>query len=413
MAEKDYTILTEKEQLILIEKYKNNSLLNLCPEIINEWDYKLNGDLRPNMVARFSNQKAWWHCSKNHKWYATISKRPEAGCPYCKRSRVIKGLNDLETCYPEIAKEWNYERNGEVLPSMVTKSSHEYVWWKCNLGHSYYTTVNRRTSSNNNCPYCANQRILIGFNDLEHCNPELASEWDYDKNGELLPSMVTKSSSKHVWWKCSLGHSWMTKVNQRTSLVRNCPYCMNKKILVGFNDLKTTHPEILDEWDYVKNEKLPSEYMSGTDQKVWWNCKKGHSYKMNIVHRVNGCGCSICKESKGEKAIRSYLDKNHIKYIAQYKTDDCKDKRLLPFDFAILNSKDEIDFLIEYDGVQHFECTDFSKSKKESKRKFEEVNRHDTIKNNYCKENNIKLLRIPYTEFDNIEKILNKEFNIT
>lgn len=258
--------MTEDEKNRLTNKFKNKSLSDLCPSIINEWDYELNGDLKPNMVARFSNKKVWWHCSYGHKWFAVISKRPDAGCPYCKGNIVSKGENDLESNNPIIIKEWDYEKNKDLLPSMVTKSSSKMVWWKCNLGHSWQATVNKRVNLKNNCPYCANKKIWIGYNDLSSTNPKLLKEWDYEKNKDLLPSMVTKGSSKMVWWKCNLGHSWQATILNRSN-GRSCPYCSGHKVLKGYNDIGTTHAELLNEWDYSLNKKEPESFSFGSQKK--------------------------------------------------------------------------------------------------------------------------------------------------
>ena len=75
-----------------------------------------------------------------------------------------------------------------------------------------------------NCPYCSSKKILVGYNDLATINPDIANEWNYEKNGQLFPQMVTISSNKKVWWKCAKGHEWKTAVSHRTSGTR-CPYC--------------------------------------------------------------------------------------------------------------------------------------------------------------------------------------------
>ena len=83
------------------------------------------------------------------------------------------------------------------------------------------------------CPFCAGQRVISGVNDLFTLRPDLAKEWDYEKNDTLKPSDVMVSSGKKVWWKCSKGHEWETTVNTRSG-GRGCPYCAHntpKKVL--------------------------------------------------------------------------------------------------------------------------------------------------------------------------------------
>ena len=83
---------------------------------------------------------------------------------------------------------------------------------------------------------------------LSITNPELLSEWDYDKNSPLTPDNVTSGSNKKVWWKCSHGHEWLAVIYHRVKGV-GCPYCSNKKVLKGYNDLASKNPEIAKEWD--------------------------------------------------------------------------------------------------------------------------------------------------------------------
>lgn len=136
--------------------------------------------------------------------------------------------------------------------------------------------------------------------------------------------------------------------------------------------------------------------------------------KCGKIHEVipndftcGGTRCPRCRESKGEKKISQWLDANNVDYIPQYKFEDCQYKRKLPFDFAIFNADKKITSLIEYDGEQHFSARDIFGGQNE----FKLVQLRDQIKNNFCKQNNIPLLRIPYWEFDNIESILEKELN--
>ena len=82
------------------------------------------------------------------------------------------------TKYPEIASEWNFEKNGDMSPEMFMPGSHKAVWWKCKSGHEWESTIHNRTSGHN-CPYCSNQKVLIGYNDYKTVYPELLSEWDY------------------------------------------------------------------------------------------------------------------------------------------------------------------------------------------------------------------------------------------
>ena len=117
-------------------------------------------------------------------------------------------------------------------------------------------------------------------------------------------------------------------------------------------------------------------------------------------HIIGKQGCPICNESKGEKEIRNILNENNIKFESQKIFDKCKYKRKLPFDFYL----PDYNICIEYDGKQHYKPIDYFGGEKE----LEKNKIRDKIKNNYCKNNNIKLLRIKYNDNDNIiDKIKN------
>ena len=108
------------------------------------------------------------------------------------------------------------------------------------------------------------------------------------------------------------------------------------------------------------------------------------------------CGCSI--ESKGELKIKQLLNENNIYFIQEKRFSDCKFEdtgHVARFDFYLPN----LNYIIEYDGVQHFQQ---GNGVYDNEEKFIKTQQHDNIKNQYCKDNNIGLIRIPYTHYDNI-----------
>jgi very-short-patch-repair endonuclease len=125
-------------------------------------------------------------------------------------------------------------------------------------------------------------------------------------------------------------------------------------------------------------------------------CKKHGVFEQSASHHLRGAGCSNCKISKGEIKIKEWLDGKNIKYIQQYKFIDCKDINPLPFDFYL----PEYNMCIEYDGRQHYEIIEIWGGEDG----FIDTKKKDNIKNIYCKNNKIKLLRIKYSE--NVENKL-------
>lgn len=283
------------------------SLSNAYPEIAKEWHPTKNGAITPDMVTPKSGNKAWWLGPCGHEWEAVISSRTRGvGCPYCSNYRALAGYNDLATTEPQLAQEWNYEKNGSLKPTDVTSGSHKIVWWKCSKGHEWEESVKDR-SSRNVCPYCANKRALPGYNDLLTVNPELAKEWNYDRNGNLRPDQILPGTEKKVWWKCSRGHEWAASVYNRNKGV-GCPYCSNFAVLVGFNDLATTNPELAAEWDYEKNGDLkPADVTAGSHKKVWWKCSKGHEWNIAIKARSSGNNCPYCSNKKTLSGYNDFL----------------------------------------------------------------------------------------------------------
>lgn len=204
---------------------------NLCDtnvELTKEWDYEKNGKLRPEFYTAGSPERVWWKCNNNHSWKATIASRAKGhGCPYCAGRKHIKGINDLASANPEIAREWDYAKNGNMSPDRIAKGSHEKVWWICPNGHSYQASPLNRTNATNHtgCPYCSNKKVLTGYNDLQTVLPEIAEEWDYSKNGSLKPTDLVYGSAKKVWWKCRYcGHEWNCRVLEKKN-GRKCPNC--------------------------------------------------------------------------------------------------------------------------------------------------------------------------------------------
>jgi hypothetical protein len=257
-----------------------NDLATTHPELAQEaqgWD--------PTLVSRGSTIKRNWKCKKSHNWSASPNARTRKGqgtnCPYCANQRLLIGFNDLATTNPELALQaygWD--------PMEVVAGSSKKMNWKCEKGHQWQATINSRDKMNLGCPYCSNKKVLVGFNDLASAYPELAAEadgWD--------PSSFSSGSSSHKSWKCAVGHTWKTAISYRSKRGWGCPYCSNQRLLIGFNDLRTTHPEISLEavgWD-------PSLVTSGSLLKMKWKCPLGHQYESIVRDRAQrSTDCVVC-----------------------------------------------------------------------------------------------------------------------
>lgn len=243
---------------------------------------------------------------------------------------------------------------------------------------------------------------------------EFNKYWDYELNKES-PKEISKFSHKKVYIKCiKTDYHGSYEIDASVfSKGHRCPYCnpfaSNKvhiKDSIGYN-LEWIH----DSWS-CKNDKTPYEYSFSSNKKVWFKCENGkhEDYLQTIHNKINlGCRCPKCKmfNSKGERKIEEFLKNMNANYVREYSFKDLVSNanRKLKFDFAIKNNKGKVKALIEYDGEFHYE-KHYKSNNVESL--FSQMER-DNIKSKYAKKNKIKLIRIPYWEFDNINEILTNE----
>ena len=143
----------------------------------------------------------------------------------------MPGYNDFATKYPQLAEEWDSDKNGELKPNMILCNYIKLVYWKCkSCGQSYEALTHNRIRGDA-CPYCSGHQVLKGVNDFATIHPELLSEWDYEHNSS--PDQFTVGSSERVSWICSIcGHKWKTNIVKRSNGAQ-CPKC-NKRNHTSF-----------------------------------------------------------------------------------------------------------------------------------------------------------------------------------
>ena len=270
---------------------KENCLQTVDPELASQWHPTKNGDLTPEDITYLSQKSVWWLCEKGHAFRARVYSRnvQHSGCPYCINYKASAD-NCLANLEPELTKEWHPTKNGNLTPENITSQSNKSVWWLCGKGHEWQMPVNKRSVRGQGCPYCSGRRVSP-----EHCLaavcPELVSEWDTEKNGELTPWNVAPSASKKVWWRCKQGHSWQASVSNRRR-GRGCPFCHKRKSK-GIT-LDVASPELSVQWHPTLNALPPNAYMAHSNKKVWWICEKGHAWQARLDSRMNGSGCPYC-----------------------------------------------------------------------------------------------------------------------
>jgi len=284
---------------------KENNLMVIYPEIAEKWHPVKNNKITPNDVTSASNKIFWWQCKKEHEWKSSVkSMKNGKQCSFCVGTKVSSD-NNLVVTHSILISEWHPTKNRDLKPSDFTAKKREKVWWQCEHGHEWQTTIYNRAIQGSGCPECYNLNrgdIYRSFavkkrgSLLDHY-PEIAKEWNYIKNGDLKPSKVTPKSSIKVWWKCSKGHQWKSIISGRTNGT-GCPYCSGKIASPEYN-LAIKFPNLVDEWHPTKNKGLePSNFTPHSGKKVWWVCPKGHEYSARIAGRSNGEGCSYCAGKK-------------------------------------------------------------------------------------------------------------------
>ena len=181
----------------------------------------------------------------------------------------------------ELLKLWDYEKNSLININNVKLGSNKSYYWKCpNCGNSWKRRIWRMVNENASCPKCAKEIKHIKYitnNGSIIDKKNLIKEWDYEKNNliGIYPERETIYSSNKAYWICSKGHSYYSRIDGRVR-GRGCPYCANKKVLKGFNDLLFLNPKICKEWDYGLNKLGPDCYTNNSNIKVHWICPKKH-----------------------------------------------------------------------------------------------------------------------------------------
>ena len=255
-----------------------NDLATTHPELAKEahgWD--------PTTVSAGSDKRPEWKCKNGHIWLAKIyARKVGRNCPFCSGRFPITGRTDLATTHPELAKEahgWD--------PTTVSAGSDKRPEWKCKNGHIWKANVGSRARLRSGCPFCAGQKAIKGINDLATTHPELAKEahgWD--------PTKEIAGTHKKFEWKCKNDHVWKTSGYVRIR-PNGCPICGNQKLLKGYNDIATTHPELAKEaygWD-------PTKEIAGTNKKFNWICQDKHIWMATANDRKQGYGCPTCSKT--------------------------------------------------------------------------------------------------------------------
>ena len=349
-------------------KWNMKKMYNYCKE--HNLDIPKEGQKYKNNSTKYI-----YICPKHGEYQQRWSEhRVGHGCKECQYSSI----NKKDDSY--FINKLNNKFKGSIrINKIYRKDKGVYGSFTCNKhNYTYDRLVNRMLDKRkgNLCPLCSKENKVKSRTGKTALKTPEEYYNECKEKGYDLPIEDYINNSTKINHKCSKGHIYPQKPNSHLQGHR-CPYCLN-----------TTFDEYKNIWNNLNLDKPIVETYVDNNHKMKFICKKGHVYKQ-FPNQHKFYGCSICNESLGEKYIRNYLDKHHIKYESQKRFKNLKDKTYLSYDFYLPEQK----VLIEYQGIQHYQAEDYFGGEKQ----FKTQQKHDKSKKEYAKDNGYKLLELKYT----------------
>lgn len=304
------------------------------PKLAKTWHPK-NGST-PNQVAQGSGKKVFWICENGHEWSSQVASRRKRGCPHCAGQRVSK-TNNFSAKFPEKALHWDFSKNTQA-PETVASQTSKRFWFKCANGHSFDSKLNN-IANGKWCPFCSNKKVGYG-NSLADTNQALATEWHPTKN-KINAQEITAGSNRKAWWVCEKGHEWEANIASRNK-GHSCPFCANRSVGYG-NSLAEHSPHLVGQIDFTRSSVDPNKVTAFSEQKLWWKCDFGHSWKAPIRRRaITGTGCRYCTSQTSAPEIRLFCELKSVftDTLGREKLDGVEADMIIP----------SLKISIEYDG---------------------------------------------------------------
>lgn len=332
----------------------------------------------------------------------------------CREYEILNIMN-LEYWYKDVKtknfiwKSLHVHGNKYIYHKSVYVKSSEKVAIECKNGHCFPQTP-RDHKQGHGCKFCgiklAHDKTKMTLEEfIEEAN-KIHGEGRYDY------SEVEYVNNKTEVWIICHKHDKPYKFPQKPYAHLDGEGCSLCGYMIRYEKQKLTLEEFIEKANEVhgigRYDYSKVNYVNYTTPVIiiCLNHDKPYEFPQTPRDHLSGCGCSLCCSSKGEIAIQNWLIKNKIEFEEQKRFNDCRNIKPLPFDFYL----PKYNLCIEFDGEQHFIPTNFrpNSTKEEKLKYFELIQMRDNIKSNYCKNNNINLLRIKYTE--NIEEKLTEYF---
>lgn len=350
------------------DRQRANSLAAKSPEVAAQLDSIRNPPgIDPWKIAWSSNTPLWWKCTANgapdHEWQESPNRRLSkgrrkdggpGGCPFCQNVRVSV-TNSLATVRPDLAAQWDPEKNGGLTPADVTFRSTQVAWWLDEAGNSWPAQIRWRTTQKGRNPFDTGHR-LAPERSLAAVRPDLAAEWAHDLNGGVTPEQVAaRSARKYMWRKDGL--VWPATVADRVR-GRGSPFVHGHKVSPT-NSLLAVAPQLAKEWS-PHNDKSAAEITAFSSQVALWICRScQHEWPASPKNRLaGGTGCPQCHPAGLSRA------QHRILWELRYCFPDVPLRRVrlacerLPVEGQRTRREREVDILlpslsvaVEYDGV--------------------------------------------------------------
>lgn len=372
--------MTKKKPLeMLLHDFKQVHGNRYCYEQVNDSNYKNNKTKIPVL------------CKEHGIFYITPYHHIKGvGCAKCGAKSAGDKLRKSKKDFISQAKSIHGDKYSYEKVEYINSSTKVCI--TCHLHGDFYQLPLHHLKGTG-CPKCGgtSKKSLETF--IEQANITHHKKYDYKKT-------IYVNDREKVIITCPVHGDFLQSPNQHIK-GHGCPYCGRNHNFTTEEFASKANKIHSFKYEYNKTKYVNSHTI------VTITCPLHGDFEQKAYHHLNGSGCPVCKSSLGENKITFFLKQNKIDYIAQYKILNeylfCKNK-FLYVDFYL----SKYNTIIEFNGSQHYVPTKFFSYKRD----FQEQQERDDAVRYYCKEHGVKLIEIPYTEYDNIEKILTKELNI-